>query len=146
MLTSSKVLPLLLVLAKIVWIAPICVSYSWNPVFIGSIVNADTNFLPVFIAELVMLLNAVIAIVCNAENFTLTASAPLDMWDKSTFLADWEILLNPSVNLSNFSLSFNLSRVDMVVLVPDSNCLLSNFIWTTLCSISVLIYLWPPSK
>ena len=138
--------PLLLVLAKIVCIAFICVSYSWNPDFIGSIVNAETNCLPAFIAELVMLLNAVMAIVCNAENFTLTVSAPLDILDKSTFLADWDILLNPSAILLNFSFSFNLSRVDMVTLVPDSNCWLSNFIWTTLCSISVLIYLWPPSK
>ena len=39
-----------------------------------------------------MLLNAVIAIVCNAENFTLTVSAPLDILDKSTFLADEDIL------------------------------------------------------
>ena len=133
-------------LAKIVCTAFICVSYSWKPVFIGSIVSADTIFLPAFTAELVMLLNAVIAIVCNAENFTLTVSAPLDILDKSTFLADEDILEKPSAMLLNFSFSFNLSRVDMVTLVPDSNCWFSNFIWTTLCSISVLIYLWPPSK
>ena len=51
-------------------------------------VNADSNFLPVSTAELVILLKAVIAIVCNAENLIPTFSAPVAIEDKSTFLAD----------------------------------------------------------
>ena len=39
--TKMKLVPLLSVLARIVWTELICVSYSWKPDFTGSIVNAD---------------------------------------------------------------------------------------------------------
>ena len=146
LLTSSSVLPLLEVFARMVWTAFICVSYSWKPDFMGSMVNADINFFPVFMAEVVILLNAVIAITSNAENFILTVSVALPNEFISTLLAALLILLKPSWTFSNLNDCFNFSSDDKVVLVPDSNCWLSNFIWTTLCSISVLINVLPPSK
>ena len=131
--------PLLFVLAKIVCIELICVSYSLRPDLTGSIVNEDTSCSPAEITELVILDRAVIATTSSVENFTFTASAPRCNGDKSTFLAARPTSSRPSLAPLKLSFAFSLSKVDMLVATFFSKFRLSNCISTTLVSTTFLL-------
>ena len=143
--TSSSVVPLELVLARIVCTAFICVSYSWKPSIIGSIVIALSNCFPVSIAELAMLTNAVTPTTSKAENLSFKVSAELDALLKSIFLADDPTFSNPLLAPSNFKAFFSLSNKLTVSVVLLLKSLFSNFIETTRSSIclDIVNYLLP---
>ena len=139
MFTIWTFVPSFWVLAKMVWTAFIWVSYSWKPDFIGSVVIADTIFLPASTAELVMLAKAVTPITCNAENLADTVSIPVPRPDISTFLAAEPTSSRPLEAPDRFNFCLSLSSVDILVWTFFSNWALSNLISTTLSSTVLLI-------
>ena len=140
-LTSLMLAPSFCVFAKIVCVALICVSYSCKPVVIGSIVKAETIFLPAFNAEFVIFVRAVTAMTSSAENFNRTDSTPPASPPISTEPAALLMFSKPFALSSNLRLFFSLSSVDMLVLTFFSKFALSNRISTTLWSIVLLIAL-----
>ncbi len=132
--TSLIVAPSLEVFDKIVWVALICVSYSWKPEIIGSMVSAFATLVPMPIALLVMLFKADMPTTPSVENLLDMLATVVDKLSKLLDI------------LSKFKAFFKSSNDLILLLTPDSNCWLSNCILTTRWSTDVLIVCSPPSK
>ena len=132
-------MPSFCVFAKIVCTEFIWVSYSANPSFTGSIVIAETSFLPAAIAALVIFIKAVIPTTSSAENLALTVSIPLVIPSNRTLFAASPIFSSPLEAPDKFKLLLSLSRVDMLVCTFFSKFALSNRISTTRSSTVLLI-------
>ena len=127
-LTSANVEPLFDVFANMVCIAFICVSYSWKPVLIGSMVNESTIRFPALTALFVIFAMVVAAATCIAENLSWTVSIAFDSGFMLTFLILLLRLSTPLSALPKFKLSLSLPNVRIVSLVFCSKLLLSNSI------------------
>ena len=128
LLTSSRVVPLLAVFVRIVVMAFILVSYSLKPVRTGSMVNDFTKFVPAVIAALVIRCRAVTPIIPRVVNLEEMVSIPFSIPATEKFFVAFSIFAKLFVAASKFNPFFNLSREFKLVLMPDSNCLLSNSI------------------
>jgi hypothetical protein len=95
-LTSSIVVPFDRVFDKIVWIAPIWVSYSRKPLLTGSIVSAETSCLPVRMAFAAM------------SSITCRPMRPISV-------NECAILFTPSVIVSNDSPLLSAFRSSMLL-------------------------------
>ena len=108
---------------------PILSSYSSQPDFIGSIVNALTKALPASKALSLIFINVSNANISNALKETFIPSIPLDIGEKSTLDTDFSRLSNPAEAPSRFFIPFSkFNKVDNEVFIFDSNDLLSNVI------------------
>ena len=142
--TSCKLEPFDEVFAKIVCTAFIWVSYSENPVLIGSMVRADIIFLPVVIAALVIRTIAVTPAISNAENLSRTTSIPLVNGLKFIPLMPELIFSRPLDAPSNLRACLSLSRVLILVLTLLSKSRFSKPMETTRSStVLPIAYLLP---
>ena len=139
-LTCSRLVPSPLVLAKIVWIDSMLVSYSWKPSVIGCRESDLTIWPPAASAFVVMPDSAVAATVAIARKPALTLSICVWMGPRLTLPASAPRVAIPFLAPSKFSAALSLSKEDIVSETFFWKDELSNVIFTTLLSTDPLIW------